>query len=508
MRSTLIALLFLAALTATLSPQAGRAQAYDIAWTPPINISNSPDYTSSDHFLLSDPYGVVHLFWAEKMMFDNPGEQPDTILYSNWDGRQWGKPVDLFFAPMSDGTPVTSFPLGVMDQNGRIHLIWMQQPNAPNYAVYYSSVEASRAGLAPAWKEPLILADDLTGSKFSIHIAYTPPQTLHVVYARVAMGEGISEQRAVSYMRSDDLGATWSKSSDIFKAPSLDTGVSDTRLLVVASEWVFLTWTLWDESGNGQTVYFMRSQDNGRTWEKPQRLATRQGDEYERDWTSLLWLGGERLAAFWEGGWRAYRYAMYSDDYGASWGEPIDTFPWLIGDNGYIEFAQDSLGTQHLFLAQRIREGHEDRGEGISLWHSVWEGGTRWSDPVQVSRDENALKNITNPKVVIVNGNQIVAAWYGSQIYEIYVTTGEINAAPALLPTPWAEIAPTPTLTAEIGAPAETPAALEATPVTAIKGTTGKGALDQATIIFLGVVPAALVVMLLGTVIYIKARRG
>jgi hypothetical protein len=72
---------------------------------------------------------------------------------------------------------------------------------------------------------------------------------------------------------------------------------------------------------------------------------------------------------------------MYSYDGGVTWSEPIDTFPWLIGENGFVEFAYDSNNSLHLFVAQRVREGYSERGDRIGLWHSVWEGGTRWREP-------------------------------------------------------------------------------------------------------------------------------
>jgi hypothetical protein len=165
-------------------------------------------------------------------------------------------------------------------------------------------------------------------------------------------------------------------------------------------------------------------------------------------------LGPNQLVSIWEGGWKAYRGAMYSYDGGATWSEPIDVFPFLVGDNGRVEFTRDSLDRLHLVIAQRIREGNASRGTVTGLWHSVWEGGTRWSEPVFESGDPNAAHGMFNPKAVIINGNQIVTAWFGYEVFEIWAMTGTVPSAPAVSPKPWPVInLPTQTATPIVSTP-------------------------------------------------------
>ena len=127
------------------------AQASEIRWSTPQNVSNSPDLTSTDPFLLADPAGYAHLFWSEKVS-RAPGEQPETIMYTRWDGRAWTKPNDIFFAPPQELTQVIVYPHAVIDEEDIIHLIWLGEPNAPSYTLFYSSVHASQAGSAQAWR--------------------------------------------------------------------------------------------------------------------------------------------------------------------------------------------------------------------------------------------------------------------------------------------------------------------------------------------------------------------
>ena len=439
--------ILLAIMIAASAPFAARthAQEGEIIWSEPINISNSPDLTSTDPFLLPDPSGGVHLFWAERAL-SGVAQNPDTLMYSYWDGETWSRPIDIFFSPEADGNPVVGYPHAIMDENGRIHLFWLSEPNYPYYALNYSSVDAAQARFVSAWEPTVVLADDLIGTKYSIGVAYSPPGTLHVVYASGTQGDRPNEDRSVRYMRSTDLGKTWSKPVDLFTSPVLLWGTSDTRIVFTPPSNLYASWTLWDTTGNGYQVYFIRSLDNGVTWDSPKILTTNRDDEYERDWNSLVPLDDNQLMAMWEGGWRAYRQAQYSYDGGETWSDPIDTFPRLIGDNGFVEFAKDGSGTWHAFVANRLREGSETNlvDDTVSLWHSVWQGGATWSDPTQTITGEST-KAMTNPKIAIVNGNQIVAAWYGSQIYEIMVATGVIQGATPTPAVPWDEPLANPT---------------------------------------------------------------
>ena len=486
------------------------AQQGEIIWSEPVNISNSPDLTSTDAFLLPDPAGGVHLFWAERSI-QGPAQNPDTLMYAYWDGATWTKPIDIFFSPDSDGNPTISYPHAVMDDSGRIHLFWISQPNFPYYSLNYSSVEASKARFASAWKPKIVVADDLTGSKYSMQIAFSPPDTLHLIYSGGATGDRPREDRTVRYIRSTDDGETWSEPISIFTSPVLLWGTSDTRLIYVPPSNLYASWTLWDNDGNGYRIYFARSQDDGITWDEPIILAENRDDEYERDWNNLVYLGENQLMAMWEGGWRAYRGAQYSYDGGKTWSDPVDTFPRLIGDNGYVEFARDSAGTWHAFLAQRIREGTEGfsaTDDTVSLWHSTWLGEQGWSDATKAITGDST-KNMTNPKVAIVNGNQIVAAWYGSQIYDIYVATGVIQGAPALEPKPWEESEVNPNVTPSQAVPTpEVQSTVQPTPTPLISPAAGQLQSTTPFYVLFGVVSSLIVSIVMMVMVMYRGRHS
>ncbi|MCC6955726.1 MAG: exo-alpha-sialidase [Anaerolineales bacterium] len=502
----LILILTIATFFGPPAPQAS-AQSDEILWENQINISNSPDATSIDPFLLADPAGVAHLFWAEKVG-DLSTNQPDTLLYSQLKDGVWSKPVDIFFAPLSDGAPVINFPHAVIDQAGKIHLIWLSEPNAPNYSLNYSSAYAEQAGIVQAWEPKRILADDLTGSLYSIHIAYDPPSTLHILYARGAQGSNPEDDRSVAYIRSTDLGKTWSEPRALLTVPVISWGASCTRLLFEAPHNLYASWVLWDETGIGRRIYFTRSLDNGLTWEEPRILTEKLEGEFERNWNSLALLGPNHIMALWEGGYRAYRHAQYSTDGGQTWSEPVDTFPFLIGDNGFVEYARDSNNVLHAFLAQRVREGTSASSdiEIEALWHSVWEGGDRWRDPILASLRGDSL-HMTNPKVVIINGNRVVATWYQSRIFDVFVMTGVIRNAPESPSIPWTQ--PQSTQTLEPPPPTSEPPVLQTlkplqeTPPIPMKA---NPSVNPGNNILLSLIPTFLVVLLVAVIIGLRGR--
>ncbi|MDT8305500.1 MAG: sialidase family protein [Anaerolineae bacterium] len=396
-----------------------------IACTPDYNISQSPDLTSGDPFLVADPAGLVHLFWAERVTVDANAlsNVPDAVMYSVWNGRSWSHPVDIFLSPPEFFNRRVNGIRAVIDEERILHLLWQ----GPDNTLYYSSAPADEGRSARAWQEPLLLASDEAGSQFSAYLAYEPPATLHVVY-----GQGISnaEHRGVVYVRSTDAGRNWSEPAELTRMVTTGRGPSNVRLLVAAPDILYATWTEWDLTGNGQAIYFARSPDGGLTWSEPVTLDERQGDEYERDWTTLALLGDEQVVAFWEGGYRAYRQAQYSYDGGETWSEPVDTLDWLIADNGFAEFARDSAGRLHLFVLQRVREGNDDKGRREGLWHTVWEGGQQWREPQLIGNQTPA--NLVS--VAISGGNQLFAATFGTFDYEIYVRRCTIEGAPVVEP--------------------------------------------------------------------------
>jgi hypothetical protein len=499
-------ILVLGLLLAGLVPAQAVAAPGDVVnCTQPINFSNTPGFISGDPVMLADPAGRVHLFYVERTIGqpDVQPDVPDTLLYSVWDGETWSQPVDIFLSPRELDNKRINGPKAVLDARGNIHLIWI----GPDFRLFYSSAHATQAGAAGNWLSPTLLALDQSGTQLSADIAFSAPNTLHVLYASGTGGAAQDDNRtnrAVTYIRSDDGGVTWSDPVDIFTVIDPTRGASNLRLLTDPGGPLYATWTEWDATGNGQVIYFARSLDGGRKWEAPVALDRRTGDEYERDWTSPVKLDDGNLMVLWEGGQRAYPQTQYSRDGGLNWSSPIDTFYWLIGDNGPGEFARDSSGRLHVFLPRRIREGYDDRCDTFprcrdwpssgSIWHSVWEGGANWREP-KPSGDfiaQDIGGNFT--AVAISEGNRLHTAWFDYTIKELFLMQCDIEDAPAIAAVPWAELtptpAPTPTATPPVVLP--TPTRLPAPEPLSDPGSNISQGVSPDLLILLGLGPAVL----------------
>jgi hypothetical protein len=237
---------------------------------------------------------------------------------------------------------------------------------------------------------------------------------------------------------------------DIYTFLDFERGASNVRLQVDGNK-LYATWTEWDSSGNGQAIYFARSLDAGLSWETPVMLAARAEGDYERDWTKIQVLGEDYLVAFWAGGFRAYPQAQYSTDGGLTWTEPIDTLFWLIADNGFAEFVQDSEGRHHLFVARRIREGYDNicsrfpqcSDTGNAIWHSIWESGPNWREPKPVDFTFGPVNFIST---AISRGNQLTFGWFSYDNLEVNVMRCEIEGARTLEVASIPTVTPTPTI--------------------------------------------------------------
>jgi hypothetical protein len=413
---------------------------------PMTNFSQSPGYTSADPLLLADPAGNIHLFWVERITGkpDEPPNMPDALMYAMWNGETWSKPTDLFLSPVEYANKRVGAVRGLIDDNGYIHLTWI----GPDNTFFYSHVHASLSDQATAWAAPTYISYDQSGGQYSADIAFVSPDTLHIVYGRDPKA---GANQVLAHIRSTDGGQSWTEPQNIYTVPYVDRGISNVRVWTPLPGKLFTTWTEWDATGNGQVVYLASSPDNGQSWETPIRLAEREGVEYERDWVTMAPLDEDQLVVFWEGGYRAYRQAQYSQDGGSTWSEPIDTLDWLIADNGFAEFVRDGGDRLHLFVFQRVREGNMDRDhygvESNGLWHTTWEGGKTWRQPQMIGQPNPG--NFVS--VAVRGGNELFAAWFSYIDLELYIMRCEFKDTPSVPLQPWGEIPPLPTQTAEGG---------------------------------------------------------
>ncbi|MCA9916346.1 MAG: exo-alpha-sialidase [Anaerolineales bacterium] len=281
-------------------------------WSGPLNISNSGSSTSP--VLAQDSNGMYHLFWRDQFV---------GIEYAFGDGTTWSSPVaprfpfsSPSFRLLSDGDLLGFFtPSIYIDSQDRVHALWVGLEGE----LYYSrAAVANIAAGTEGWQ-----AQRLFGSKaLAYQIVEGANGRLHMVYLATA-GDGTILPGLV-YRFSDDGGDTWATpiniyTSDYYRATTAET--ANVHLTVGSDQTVFVAWDNLDLD----SVFVMRSIDNGTTWDAPQIVDQRLPDDpAEATGPSQINLFATDSAVSLT--WRASHdetecaeYVQQSDDSGASW---------------------------------------------------------------------------------------------------------------------------------------------------------------------------------------------
>lgn len=130
-------------LAASLSGGNANAQGPDADWTAPLMLYRS-DLSVDWPLVVADAYGPVHVFWVEGSSEWTPTDLPSVIFHTENDNGRWSRPSDILLSP---GNSSATFPEVAADAFGALHIIW----HGPNNTLYYSNVDARKAGEAGAW---------------------------------------------------------------------------------------------------------------------------------------------------------------------------------------------------------------------------------------------------------------------------------------------------------------------------------------------------------------------
>ncbi|HET9905931.1 MAG TPA: hypothetical protein VFQ23_04805, partial [Anaerolineales bacterium] len=168
------------------------AQAQSGGWSEPYRLS-SEDGSASEGYLVADQYGYVHCFWTEALS----ESQRNVIKYARFDGSTWTKPNDIYVTGL-ELRNISPF----VDQHGMLYIAWAEGQSGSTYYHYmYTYAPAINALSAQSWAPPL-------QTVLPARTAYMRVDTegiFHILYIDQ------TEEAGVYYMRSSDMGATWSE---------------------------------------------------------------------------------------------------------------------------------------------------------------------------------------------------------------------------------------------------------------------------------------------------------
>ncbi len=186
-------------------------------------------------------------------------------------------------------------------------------------------------------------------------------------------------------------------------------------------------WSMFNQAGFGEVVYYTRSEDQGQTWERPLLVGIKAESDYESDWLNIATVGDNQVYLVWTGiGRPPGRIYRISKDSGLSFTEPIPFMNGWVGETESPRMVVDSGGTVHLFTPARDRETSR-----ISGVHYLYWLGRFWSEPLLLEGpgENPSSYGALRMTATISLGSEIFAFWIDEGRGEIFGVNGRSNSS-------------------------------------------------------------------------------
>jgi len=415
-------------LLASISPNCLRtALAQASSWSPPERIPGYSD-DADPPYLVADRNRTVHAFNAQVI------DGQAVIVYSQWTlDRGWSVPVDILLLPTSY-TALGAF----LDRTGMIHLVFYAF-ETDSAIIYYSRALAVEAASARAWSPPIPVGED-AAAPASVALIGDDEGNLFVVYS------GDREGRGLYAVYSTDAGDTWSESATVFLTDSDAPFPFAIRMDMDQQGRLHVVWTVNNDRGNGEAIYYARLEPDHLQWSEPIALAVRKRDGYEVDWCSIK-VYHDKLFVIYDdnikpGSIVPTRWMRLSSDGGQTWTDPVRPFDNLFGEDGSAVLLVDSNDALHIILTNRLNNVIHN------VYHSIWQGDN-WSFVEGIVADiSKAGVDPAFPSAVISQGNVLLVTWISDWALRAGVWYSHTTLdAPELPVMPLRTPAATPTLT-------------------------------------------------------------
>ena len=277
----------------------------------------------------------------------------------------------------------------------------------------------------------------------TLHLRVDSRGVLHIVYINQMEASG------VYYVRSEDQGKTWSGPAWLDPDILPDHIPDSLSFELDEAGGLHAVWFYGalDQDSRPDWVRYAHSLDGGDTWSAP-FLIDQHVEERGHSLTvagPIMIVAGQSVHVIWAAGNLPYRYHRFSTDAGQSWSQPRRLFGDLHGQ-AFDGVTVDGAGRVHFFGQIRYPQG---------IYHSYWDS-SQWTTAslvyliAQAGSEEAIGERIhahhTHP--VVRAGNQLVLTFGdgpadpGRRLFAMHRTLDDI-APLAAMPTP---------------APAETPA--------------------------------------------------
>jgi hypothetical protein len=306
------------------------AIAYGDTWTTNKNLTNNAG--SSRYPSMAVDGSNVYVVW-----FDNtPGNYEIYFKKSDDGGTTWTNNKRLTNTAGSSEDAVMTV------DGSNIYVVW-EDDTPGNYEIYFKKSDDGGA----TWTNNKRLTWNASDS-YVADIA-VDGSNIYVIW-----GDDTSGNWEVYFKKSDDGGATWTKS----KRLTWNAGNSYAQSMAVDGLNVYVLWE--DDTPGNPEIYFKKSDDGGATWTKSKRLTNNEGNSY----APSIAVDGSNVYVVWANFMPSLaNYEIYfkqSDDGGATWttnkeittnsGSSRDPAIAVDGSNIYVVWDDDTPGNWEIYF--------------------------------------------------------------------------------------------------------------------------------------------------------------
>lgn len=336
-----------------------RAQADDMPWLPPANLSNSGAATQPVIAVTAD--GGLHALWWDAAL---------GALYSRAaiaSDATWSTPTRV---PEIVGRRVLDTQTGVETITAPREMRLVADAANNVYAFWYNSDDQllSAVNRGGGWSEPFALAEKAV----QFEAAPGPGDRLHLIYIRPIDSE---EAPAGVYYRSA-IGGNWDPARRIDVSAYYRTIRPEQAHLSVAGNEAGSVIATWDQPPLNQSQ-FARSIDQGATWSEPQPVISAEAGQARRARVAPV-PNGEFLLQWQDPAASGCGFTQYrSSDNGETWTTPEVVLSALTRCDMRWTFAPDQAGRLWLI-------GQPAGAAANVVTVAAWNGAA-WSEPRDVT---------------------------------------------------------------------------------------------------------------------------
>lgn len=312
-----------------------------------------------------------------------------------------------------------------------LHLVWV----SGEQELLYSRAPLDRASDARAWQASGSLAQGL-GVITNVQsgggtIRSDSQGNLHVVFQKP--NDDAAMSHTLYYLRSEDGGKSWSTPISILELQAPEPSYVSAGLEIDDSGRIHLVWDMRSrEYASYSQLGYTRSTDDGRTWSDSRVLADGNGP-FGAAMPSVFAFGDNEVHLTWD---TPDRLHQWSYDGGETWSTPILIMDLGAAFGGFNKLAKDSSGRLHVVAAT---------GDGV--YHASWDGRA-WNPKEAI---DTRFFDPHGQQLVVCQGNRLhVAFWDRTGDQTVWYATRQVDALPLeRQPLPESALEPTPGVSPE-----------------------------------------------------------